>query len=79
MGRYVSGDYNVACDRTGFKLKASECQKEWTGRIVRKKSWEPRHPQDFIEGRDDDQSVPDARPWPTDKFLSANEVTVDDL
>ena len=77
--RYAPGDYNVSCDRTGFKMKASECQKEWTGRIIRKKSWDPRHPQDFIEVSTDDQAVPDARPWPTDKFLSVNEVTVDDL
>lgn len=78
--RYVPGDYNVQCDRTGRKYKASECRHEWTGNLVRKQSWEPRQPQDLLRSIKDDQSVPDPNPWPEeDTFLATNEVTVDDL
>lgn len=56
-------DYNVICDRCGFKKKRSECLKEWTGLIVcRDGCYEPRHPQDFVRGRVDKQTVPDPRP-----------------
>lgn len=64
MGRadyYRDGDYNVICDRTGFKLKRSECRKEWNNMIVRKESWEPRHPQDLLRSRPDSQHVDDPR------------------
>jgi hypothetical protein len=59
--RYVPGDYLVICDRTGMVRYRSECEYEWNGLLVWEKSWEPRHPQDFVHGVADDQSVPDAR------------------
>ncbi len=73
------GDWNVICDRTGLKRKASQCQKEWNNLIVQKSSWEQRHPQDFIRSVKDRQQVPDPRPPGEDRFLATNEVTVDDL
>lgn len=65
---YFSGDHNVICDRCGFKKKRSECRKEWTGLLVCKKCWEPRHPQDFVKARADKQGVPDPRPDTQDAF-----------
>lgn len=59
---YRRNDFNRICDRTGFKVKASNTRKEWNGLIVRAESWEPRHPQDFVRGRRDQQSVREARP-----------------
>lgn len=56
------GDWNALCDRCGFKFKASELKEEWTGWMVCKECWEPRHPQDFIRGIPDDSSVPWSRP-----------------
>lgn len=47
MSYFRDGDNNIICDRTGFKIKRSEAQKEWDGQLVRKESWEARHPQDF--------------------------------
>jgi hypothetical protein len=76
---YEPGDHNVICDRTGHKIKRSQARKEWNGLLVRKESWEPRHPQDKIRGRPDRQSVPDPRPWSTQRFLSPTEVTASDL
>ena len=38
-------DYAVGiCQRTGFKVKAGTLREEWTGLLVRSRSWEPRHP-----------------------------------
>lgn len=76
---YRHGDFNRICDRSGFKVKASETMRTWDGLIVRKEDWEPRHPQDFVRGRKDHQNVPHARPEATDTFLNPNEVNPGDL
>ena len=73
------GDYNVICDRTGFKLKASECKLEWNGFFVRNESWEPRQPMDLIRAFPDPQTVPIPRPGQADVFITAADVTRDDL
>jgi hypothetical protein len=59
---YIHGDYNIICDRCGFKIKRSEALKTWDNLLVCKKDWEPRHPQDFVRGKADRQRVADARP-----------------
>lgn len=60
---YKPGDYNVECDLCGRKRKASECRLTWQNFFVCADTcWEPRHPQDFVKGRIDDQTVPIARP-----------------
>jgi len=41
--RFIPGSHNVICDRTGFKMKAHEVSREWNGRIVRTKSFDPKH------------------------------------
>ena len=77
--RYVHGDFNVICDRSGFKVKASETMMTWDGLRVRRKDWEPRHPQDFVRGVRDIQSVKNGRPEATDTFLDDNDVTRESL
>lgn len=67
---FLSGSYNVICDRCGFKYKAGELKKEWTGLMVCHKCWEPRHPQDFVRGVGDTQAPPWNRPETTDVFLN---------
>lgn len=69
---YVPGDHLVVCDRTGFRVLASEARKEWTGAIVRGRSWEPRHPQDFVRAKADQQAVTNARPMAADRFLTTS-------
>jgi len=73
------GDHHVIDDRTGFKVLRSECRKEWNGLLVRKESWDKRHPQDNVRPKHDSQSVPDVRPETTDVFLEPGDVGVDDL
>ena len=56
---YKAGSWNVHCMRCGFKRKAEDIRKEWTGLLVCSDTcWEPRHPQDFLRGVEDKQSVP---------------------
>lgn len=86
LDEYEHGQWNVACDRCGMKFKARQLRKEWTGLRTCKghgtnDCWEPRHPQDFVRGRRDRQTVPYSRPE-TDLDVSVgsgNEITSDDL
>lgn len=70
---YVKGDWNALCQRCGFKYKASALKEEWTGLRVCTHCWSPRHPQDFVRGREDDQSVPWASPEPVDVFVASGQ------
>lgn len=76
---YKHGDWNAICDVCGFKFKASQLRRRWDGFMVCEKDWEPRHPQDFVRGTKDDQSVAFTRPEPTDTFLSPGDVKASDL
>lgn len=65
MGRdfhYKPGSFYRICDRTGFAVRSERTQAEWQNLIVDRKVWEQRHPQDFVKGVNDDQTVPYARP-----------------
>lgn len=56
------GDWNVVCDVSGRKMKASQSRLRWDNARVHPDHWEPRHPQDYVKGVMDDQSVPFSRP-----------------
>lgn len=56
-----TGDYLVQCDRSGFICNRSDCRTTWDNKLVRWDFWEPRHPQDILRTKADNQSVPDAR------------------
>ena len=54
-------DYAVGiCQRTGFKVPASQLKQEWTGLLVREASWEPRHPLLDIPAPRGERVRPDA-------------------
>jgi hypothetical protein len=76
---YKPGDYWMICDASGFKMRRSEAKKTWDGRWVRKDFWEPRHPQDFVKGKKDKQSVTPSRSDRPDVFVANNEVQPEDL
>ena len=76
---YIPGDFWRICDRCGKKIRQSLTRKTWDGLWVCENDWEPRHPQDFVRGVEDKQSVREPRPEAEDYFLSDNEVTADDL
>lgn len=66
---FREGDFYRTDDRTGKKVRASDTRREWTGRFVHKDDWEPRHPQDFVRGLTDRQTVPNPRPVPIAQFV----------
>ena len=71
---YRPGDYNVICDKCGMKRKASQCRMNWENLLVCADTcYEPRHPQDFVVGIPDIQTVEIARP---DIISSIGETTV---
>ena len=76
---WAPGQYNIQCQRTGFKIKSGNTKKEWTGQSVRSQSWESRHPQDLIRSIPDRQDVPDPNPEAPDTFLAVGDVSESDL
>lgn len=71
---YVHGDWNAICDRCGFQYKASALKEEWTGHVVCKHCWEPRHPQTLLRVKEDNPNTPWARPEPADTFVTVNYI-----
>lgn len=63
---YVKGDFWRVCDVCGFEYRASQTRKRWDNLIVCQADFEERHPQDFVRGRADRQTVPDPRPETVD-------------
>jgi len=69
---YVSGQWNVTCDRCSRKVKSGEIRKEWTGFLVCDLCYEMRHPQDFVRAKQDKIYVPDSRPIPALVFTNVD-------
>ena len=69
MTYYSSGDWNGICDVCGRKFKMSQLRPRWDGLMVCAGDWETRHPQEFVRGIKDVQTVPVARPESTDVFI----------
>lgn len=67
---YLSGEFNLTCDRCSKKIKAHQAKHEWTGFIVCGDCYETRHEQDFVRARQDKISVPFTRPRPVDVFTN---------
>lgn len=56
------GDFNAVCSMCGRKRKASTMVKNWQGMYRCPEHNEARHPQDFVRGVQDVQTVPWAQP-----------------
>jgi hypothetical protein len=59
---YLSHNHWMICDRCGGQYRYSDMKEEWTGLWVCTGCFQTRHPQDFVTGVTDDQTVPVARP-----------------
>lgn len=44
---FESGNRWFECPRCGFDVRVNDTREEWTGLVVCKCCWEPRHPQDM--------------------------------
>lgn len=59
------------CDASGFKVPLSNLVKQWDGAMVDRRFVDRRqHPQDFVRGVPDNQSLPYSRPESADQFIS---------
>lgn len=63
------GDWNACCMECGRKFKASQLVRHWKGYYVCKEHWEERHPQDFVRGTSDNQTVPFVQDLPIPDFV----------
>src|SRR6185369_11139679 len=66
---YVPGLFKRICDRTGFTVMSNTTAEQWNGIVVRKRSFEARHPQEFVRGKGDKQTVPMPRPRQVGEFV----------
>lgn len=73
---FRKGQHLVICDRTGFQAHSGDVRKEWNHSVVRREDYEARHPQDFVRGVRDNQSVGNPRPGATD-IPTHSETTLD--
>lgn len=77
---YIAGDHWVECMRCGLEYRRSNMKTEWNGSIVCSPCWEPRHPQDFVRGTEDDQAAKGIVNPPTEENyttdLPASQYTV---
>ena len=71
---YKMGDWYALCDRCQKKFYASQLKKEWTGWRVCKSCFDPKHPQESLKGKKDNENVPWTRP---DSNANTNVTTVD--
>lgn len=65
--------WKAICDRCGFEYWSDELRKEWTGLMVCRADWEPRHPQDTIRAKPDRQAPPWVRPDPEESFVATDD------
>ena len=62
------GSWNARCDRCGAKFKGDELRKTWDGLFACVRCWEPRQPQDFVRGIQENPTPPFVRN-PPDLFI----------
>jgi hypothetical protein len=61
--RYARGSKSRAMDdRTGFEVAYKDLRREWTGHMVHKDEWEPKHPQLEPRSAVDAEILKDPRP-----------------
>jgi len=54
---YQAGNHWFECERCGVDYRANEGKREWTGLVVCKNCWEPRHPQDMVRSKEDNTAA----------------------
>lgn len=67
---FKPGDHWVQCDKCSKILRSSKARITWDNLIVCPKDWEPRHPQDMIRSKEDNQAAKGlVRPESDDVFI----------
>ena len=79
VAHFKAGQHLFTCDVCGFVFHSEKKRKTWDGLVTCGTCWDPRHPQDFVRARFEDQTVEDARPNLGGVYLEPEDVTSDDL
>ena len=69
---------NEICQRTGFRLYPGELMRDGYGELMRGKSVDERHPQDFVRSRGGDRQRGSVSPEQDNVFISVS-VTAESL
>jgi len=68
---YIPGDHWAVCDVCGVEFRQSQLKETWDNKVVCKKDYESRHPQDFVRAKDESpQAKGIVRSEPADEFVS---------
>jgi hypothetical protein len=65
---YRKGDYLVHTDG-GIIAYASECGRQYDGKLKLRDNVDPKHPQEYVKAKKDRQAVPIPRPIPEPRFV----------
>lgn len=79
MARFKKGTNKVRCDLTGSLINVTEGRMRWDGLFVRKEYWSIRQPQDRAPKLQKEKPPTITRPEGTDEFITATDVTAEDL
>lgn len=60
---FIGGEWNAQCAICGFVFKSAQLSEAWDKSMRCARCFEVRHPQDFVTGIPDNQSVPWSRSW----------------
>lgn len=75
--RYKMGDYLVVDDFTGNVRYASTMKMTWDGWLTDKKNWYRRHPQQYVRGVKENQTVPIPRPRQPNGYIIGGSPELD--
>lgn len=64
------GTYAAICDVCGFRFPSDKLKKRWDGLMACHSDWETRHPQDFIQIRQEKIAPDWVRPVAPDQFIT---------
>lgn len=65
---YVGGDWYFLDQNTGFKVRAGKSRLQWNSIRTSGTHWNPRQPQDMVQGVRDEQAPPWAFPRQVNQF-----------
>lgn len=81
MSKFATGrDSFAISDRSGLRYRYRDMRKEWTGALVGKDEWEPKHPQlGPFRKVTDAQALKDARPQAINPFQPFMVITTNGI
>jgi hypothetical protein len=67
---YIPGSWYFLDDNSGVKVRSGKARLMWNGRMTSGTHWNPRQPQDMVQGVRDEQAPPWTRTRQVNQFTS---------